>query len=90
MCCCNFCELVSGKCACAVVTFANWQWFSEWEQETQGKRGAAYENIKKEFAEQIWAQVVALYPQLKDKVCKKSCRNLTSVYWCHNLYLTSL
>ena len=79
MCCRDICRLVSGKCACAVVTFANWEWFSEWENETQGKRGAEYENLKKEFAEQMWAQVVALYPQLKDKVGEKSCRNLTSL-----------
>ena len=71
----DICQLVSGKCACAVVTFANWEWFSEWENETQGKRGAEYENLKKEFAEQMWAQVVALYPQLKDKVGEKSCRD---------------
>ena len=57
-----------GKCACTVVTFAKWEWFSDWADTSQNKRGAEYENLKKQFGEQIWAQVLALYPQLKDKV----------------------
>ena len=60
---------VPGKCACTVVSFGNWDWFSEWEDSTLNKRGAEYENLKKQFAEQMWSQVLALYPQLKDKVC---------------------
>ena len=60
--------VAAGKCACTVVAFSKWEWFSDWADTSQNKRGAEYENLKKQFGEQIWSQVLALYPQLKDKV----------------------
>jgi all-trans-retinol 13,14-reductase len=64
----TFNERYPGKTACTVVTLARWEWFSEWEAERVGKRGDEYNTIKMAIGKQIWNQVLAIYPQLEDKV----------------------
>jgi all-trans-retinol 13,14-reductase len=50
------------------VTFANYDWFSKWEQGRVGKRGADYQELKDKFKDLVWKQTVALFPQIKDCV----------------------
>ena len=57
-----------GKSACTVVTLGNWDWFAEWEDERVMKRGEKYEAVKDEMAKKMWEQVLAYFPQLKDRV----------------------
>ena len=57
-----------GKSTATIVTFANYDWFEEWEDGRVMHRGEEYEKRKKAFGELIWSQTVALFPQLKDKV----------------------
>lgn len=57
-----------GKSTCTVVTLANWDWFSAWENERVMKRGEDYDAIKEAIGRRMWEQVCKLYPQLKDKV----------------------
>ena len=57
-----------GKSSATIVTFANFDWWKDWEHERVHARGEVYEDRKKEFGEMIWAQTVSLFPQLKDKV----------------------
>jgi all-trans-retinol 13,14-reductase len=57
-----------GKSTATIVTFANYEWFREWENERVMHRGKEYEEMKKALGELIWNQTVALFPQLKDKV----------------------
>ena len=58
----------AGKSACTVVTLGNWDWFAEWEDERVMKRGEKYEAVKDEMAKKMWEQVLAYFPQLKDRV----------------------
>jgi all-trans-retinol 13,14-reductase len=57
-----------GKSTATIVTFANYEWFREWENERVMHRGRDYDEMKKAIGELIWNQTVALFPQLKDKV----------------------
>ena len=63
----NVCSLI-GKSTCAVVTLANWEWFSEYENERVKHRGPQYSSIKDGIAKRMWEQCLALFPQLEDKV----------------------
>lgn len=57
-----------GKSTATIVTFANFDWFADWEKERVHARGDVYEKRKNDFGKLIWNQTVALFPQLKDKV----------------------
>lgn len=57
-----------GKSTATIVTFANYEWFREWENERVMHRGKEYEEIKTAIGDLIWKQTLALFPQLKDKV----------------------
>ncbi|XP_070565714.1 all-trans-retinol 13,14-reductase-like [Ptychodera flava] len=57
-----------GKSTCAVITFANWEWFKDWENERVMKRGEEYDRLKNAIGDRMWEQTCLLYPQLKDKV----------------------
>ena len=57
-----------GKTVCTVVTLGNWEWFSDWQDERVKKRGSDYDAIKNAIGQRIWEQVLAIYPQLHDKV----------------------
>jgi all-trans-retinol 13,14-reductase len=57
-----------GKSTATIVTFANYEWFRQWENERVMHRGKDYEELKDALGQLIWKQTVALFPQLKDKV----------------------
>ncbi|XP_064613670.1 all-trans-retinol 13,14-reductase-like [Liolophura sinensis] len=61
-------ERYPGKSTCTLVTFANWNWFEEWQSERVKHRGAAYEEIKNGIGEQMLKQTMALYPQLEGRI----------------------
>jgi all-trans-retinol 13,14-reductase len=56
------------KSTATIVTFANYEWFKDWEKERVMHRGEEYEEMKRALGELIWNQTVSLFPQLKDKV----------------------
>ncbi|XP_006149193.1 all-trans-retinol 13,14-reductase isoform X2 [Tupaia chinensis] len=45
-----------------------YEWFKEWQEEPQGKRGSDYEAFKNSFVEAVVAEVRKLFPQLEGKV----------------------
>lgn len=51
-----------------MVTLAKWEWFEEWKDGRVMKRGEDYERVKNAIGEHMWEQVLAILPQLKDKV----------------------
>ena len=53
---------------CTVITLARWEWFEQWQAERVKKRGDDYESFKSAIGERIWRQVLAMFPQLEDKV----------------------
>jgi all-trans-retinol 13,14-reductase len=57
-----------GKATATIVTFANYEWFREFEDGRVMHRGEKYEELKKALGDLIWKQTLALFPQLKDKV----------------------
>jgi all-trans-retinol 13,14-reductase len=56
------------KSTCIVITFGNFEWFSEWESSRVKHRGTAYEDLKKKIGDILWKQTLASFPQLQDKV----------------------
>lgn len=64
----TFQQRYPGKSVCTVVTLANYEWFQKWEEERVLKRGDEYESIKNNLGRRMWDQVLAVYPQLADKV----------------------
>ncbi|XP_048208538.1 all-trans-retinol 13,14-reductase [Perognathus longimembris pacificus] len=44
------------------------EWFEEWQQEPQGKRGTDYESVKNSFVEASMSVAMKLFPQLEGKV----------------------
>lgn len=63
----TFNDKFPGKSVCTVVTFANWEWFKQWQNERVNKRGQDYEAVKMAIARRMWQQVTNIYPQLADK-----------------------
>ena len=55
-----------GKTTCAIVTLANYEWFSQWDGERVGKRGDNYEEIKNRIGERMWQQTCKLFPQIEE------------------------
>ena len=53
-----------GKTTCAIVTLANYEWFSKWDGARVGKRGDDYEEIKNRIGERMWQQTCKLFPQI--------------------------
>ncbi|XP_012890906.1 PREDICTED: all-trans-retinol 13,14-reductase [Dipodomys ordii] len=47
---------------------AAFEWFEEWQQEPQGKRGIDYETVKNSFVEASMSLAMKLFPQLEGKV----------------------
>lgn len=56
------------KSTATIVTFANYDWFKQWEDGRVMHRGQDYQELKSQMGELIWKQTLALFPQLKDKV----------------------
>ncbi len=61
-------ERYPGKSTCTMVTLANWEWFSKWENGKMSKRGEEYDGIKNAIGDKMWEQCLWYFPQLKDKV----------------------
>ncbi|NWJ06552.1 RETST reductase, partial [Crypturellus undulatus] len=57
-----------GKATLAVVTFANYEWFEEWQDEPAQRRGDDYEDAKRAFVDAIMRTVYKLYPGIEDRV----------------------
>ncbi|KAM9069674.1 all-trans-retinol 13,14-reductase isoform 1-T1 [Sarcophilus harrisii] len=47
---------------------ARYEWFEEWKDEPQGKRGSDYEAVKESFVEASMSVLMKFYPQLEGKV----------------------
>ncbi|XP_036606579.1 all-trans-retinol 13,14-reductase-like [Trichosurus vulpecula] len=47
---------------------ARYEWFEEWQDEPQGKRGSDYEALKNSFIDASMSVLMKLYPQLEGKV----------------------
>lgn len=57
-------ERFPGKTTCAIVTLANYEWFSKWDGARVGKRGSEYEEVKNRIGEKMWQQACKLFPQI--------------------------
>lgn len=57
-----------GKSVCVVVTFSNWEWFQEWNDNRVMKRGHVYQDLKRTFQDRAWQQILKLFPQFEGKV----------------------
>ncbi len=57
-----------GKSTATIVTFANYEWFEQWENGKVMHRGKDYEALKQAIGQLIWEQTLALFPQLHDRV----------------------
>ncbi|XP_020825179.1 all-trans-retinol 13,14-reductase isoform X2 [Phascolarctos cinereus] len=47
---------------------ARYEWFEEWQDEPQGKRGSDYKALKNSFVDASMSVLMKLYPQLEGKV----------------------
>jgi len=57
-----------GRSTFEAITFAPYQWFSEWEKSEWNQRGESYQAFKEGFARRLLEQVYRWVPQVKDKV----------------------
>lgn len=56
-----------GKSTCGIVTVAPFEWFEEWKEERVMHRGEDHESLKQAIGEQMWHQVLDMFPQLEGK-----------------------
>jgi len=56
------------KSTVAIVTLANWEWFSQWQENAVKKRGDDYDAIKKTLGEVLIEQTCKLFPQIRDHI----------------------
>ena len=56
-----------GKSTCVIITVAPYEWFQEWADQRVTHRGDDYKSVKEAIAEQMWRQVLQLFPHLEDK-----------------------
>ena len=58
-----------GKSVCEIISPVPYRWFEGWEEEyTEGKKGDHYKTLKSTLGERMWAQLLRIFPHLKDKV----------------------
>lgn len=57
-----------GTATIEIVAPAPYQWFSQWEGKTWGKRGQDYESFKAELGDRLMAHLYAKLPHLKGQV----------------------
>lgn len=57
-----------GKSTAEVIILVPYTWFKEWEHTAWKKRDAAYEDMKKKVADQMFAMLYQAMPQLKGKI----------------------
>eukprot|EP00746_Dinoflagellata_sp_MGD_P030710 gnl/MRDRNA2_/MRDRNA2_172938_c0_seq1.p1 gnl/MRDRNA2_/MRDRNA2_172938_c0~~gnl/MRDRNA2_/MRDRNA2_172938_c0_seq1.p1 ORF type:complete len:663 (-),score=110.69 gnl/MRDRNA2_/MRDRNA2_172938_c0_seq1:36-1970(-) len=53
------------KTTVTVITFADWSWFKDHENERIHHRSEAYQKLKKVIADRMWVWTLELFPQLK-------------------------
>lgn len=53
---------------CTAMTMVPYEWFAKWNAEPHKKHTEEYESLKQELGKLIWQQVLALRPDLKDRV----------------------
>uniref|UniRef100_A0A1I8FQG4 EF-hand domain-containing protein n=1 Tax=Macrostomum lignano TaxID=282301 RepID=A0A1I8FQG4_9PLAT len=49
------------RLTCAIVTFANWDWFSQWQEGRSGHRGSNYNELKNAIGRRMWELVKCQY-----------------------------
>jgi len=57
-----------GRSNCLVLTVGRYEWFEEWKDFPQGKRGDDYEDYKSRFKERMLEELFRYYPNLKTYV----------------------
>ncbi|XP_039073527.1 all-trans-retinol 13,14-reductase isoform X2 [Hyaena hyaena] len=57
-----------GQSTMIVVVPTCYEWFEEWQDKAEGKRGSDYETLKNSFVEACLSVVMRLFPQLEGKV----------------------
>jgi all-trans-retinol 13,14-reductase len=57
-----------GTATIEIVAPAPFEWFAKWRDETWGKRGDAYEDLKREFGERLMEVLYEKVPQVRGKV----------------------
>eukprot|EP00095_Tigriopus_kingsejongensis_P004125 snap_masked-scaffold122_size333723-processed-gene-2.16 protein:Tk04125 transcript:snap_masked-scaffold122_size333723-processed-gene-2.16-mRNA-1 annotation:"predicted protein" len=56
------------KSTCAIISFANWNWYKQFENSSHKKRGDEYEELKDTVGNIMIDQACRLYPQLKHHI----------------------
>ncbi|PAA68268.1 hypothetical protein BOX15_Mlig000903g3 [Macrostomum lignano] len=54
------------RLTCAIVTFANWDWFSQWQEGRSGHRGRDYNELKNAIGRRMWELVKCQVPAVAD------------------------
>ncbi|TRY59607.1 hypothetical protein DNTS_003890, partial [Danionella cerebrum] len=57
-----------GKSTLTVVSFANYAWFEEWQDDKVKNRSVEYKELKERFINCILESVTEIYPKIKDKI----------------------
>ncbi|XP_066497737.1 all-trans-retinol 13,14-reductase-like [Hoplias malabaricus] len=57
-----------GKSCMTLLTMARFEWFEEWKDTKQNKRGPGYEELKRNMAQELLDWALEVFPQLRDKV----------------------
>jgi len=57
-----------GKSNAVILTMINYEWFEQWEDEKQGKRGQDYEKFKEMFQKRLIDGLCEYYPQCREKI----------------------
>lgn len=56
------------KSTCAIISFANWSWYKQFESTAHKKRGDEYEELKSAVGNNMIEQACRLYPQIKHHI----------------------
>jgi all-trans-retinol 13,14-reductase len=70
-----------GTATIEIVAPAPYEWFAKWRNETWGKRGEAYEDLKTEFGERLMDVLYEKVPQVRGKVAYYEVSTPLSTNW---------
>ena len=56
------------KATMAIITFAKWDWYKQWDQTQLKKRGEEYEELKTVFGQKMIDRCCQLFPKIKDHI----------------------
>eukprot|EP00731_Ephydatia_muelleri_P018758 Em0011g798a len=56
-----------GKSTCTIITVTPYEWFQEWAEQRVTHRDDDYKSVKETIAEQMWRQVLQLFPNLEGR-----------------------